>query len=763
MKNSSVKTRAGQVKTAPEKESGNKKRQWSWASRLSSLFLSFVLTTLILVLERQYGVEVHDFIVGEPSPRTLFSPFEITYTDDDTHQLLREEKSHSVPLIFSREPKILAEATGQIDRLFERIHKVKTENPTLPPVIETAKLPFEVSESALKVFLEEPDLDELRKYLQALIEQTFEQGVGDYSKKMELLEKRGGSVTILSADGKSEKAVFVRDLPTLNEWREIGEKKVSEMVGKKRHLKAPLLEVYHAVLKPNLFENEHETKERRKKAAESVEPIEEKIKKDELIVQRGMLITAPVRLRIDQIQKKLAEHKILNQLFAVGMLVLLTYFLSFIYLLYFEKRVLADLRLFLLIQAVFILTVLLCKMAALWPGSSLYLMPAALAPLMLALLGGSQLGFFGAVVISILISPLAKFDADIILPTLLSGVAGTFATLRVRRRIQFLKVGAASGLAYFLTLLALEIYQEYPFLDALQISAEGLANGLLITMPLCFLLLPLFEFAFNQTTDITLLELSDLNHPLLKRMVVEAPGTYHHSLTVSTLAESACEAIGANTLLARVGCYFHDIGKIARAEFFTENQGEKYAEKHEKLTPTMSCLIIMNHVKDGMELGRKYKLKDRILRFIPEHQGTGVVYYFYKKALDSAVPGERVNPNDYRYPGPKPQSKETAVALLADSTEAASRSLKDPSPESLRQLVRKIINDKFIDGQLDECDLTLRDLYKIQESFIYNLMAIFHTRVRYPATPDSPDDPNLFREDPFLKFRADSPSPSKLP
>jgi cyclic-di-AMP phosphodiesterase PgpH len=213
-------------------------------------------------------------------------------------------------------------------------------------------------------------------------------------------------------------------------------------------------------------------------------------------------------------------------------------------------------------------------------------------------------------------------------------------------------------------------------------------------------------------------------------------------------------ASAVTSLLARVGCYFHDIGKIARAEFFTENSQQK--NRHENLAPTQSCLIIMNHVRDGVELGRKYKLKEQILKFIPEHQGTGVIYYFYRKALDSAKPGQMINPEDFRYPGPKPQSRETAVALLSDSVEAASRSLKEPTPDSIRQLVRKIINDKFIDGQLDECDLTLRDLYKIQESFVRNLMAIYHTRVQYPTAQPEASRPDLFGESQFSKFRIES-------
>ncbi|MCM8774936.1 MAG: phosphohydrolase, partial [Candidatus Omnitrophica bacterium] len=175
--------------------------------------------------------------------------------------------------------------------------------------------------------------------------------------------------------------------------------------------------------------------------------------------------------------------------------------------------------------------------------------------------------------------------------------------------------------------------------------------------------------------------------------------------------------------------------------------------KHDMLTPTMSFLVIANHVKDGIEVGRKYKLKDRILQFIPEHHGTGVVYYFFKKALERAQPGQIVNADDFRYAGPKPQSRETAVALLADSVEAASRTLKDLTSGNIRQLVRKVINDKFIDGQLDECDLTLRDLFMIQESFVQNLIAIFHTRVRYPPKEEDPSRPDLFEDKQFSKFR----------
>jgi len=423
----------------------------------------------------------------------------------------------------------------------------------------------------------------------------------------------------------------------------------------------------------------------------------------------------------------------------------LTYALSFIYLYLFERKTLLSFRKILLIHSVFIVTLLLCKVIGQWSGSSPYLMPVAAAPLLLTILLNQRLGLWSVIVMAVLSAPLANFQTDVMTAALITSLAGILATVKLRKRLQFLKIGATVGFTYSLVLLIFQMLQGTSVNDVWMICLLGLANGFVITMPIVFIFLPLLESVFGFTSDITLLEISDLNHPLLKRMVVEAPGTYHHSLSVSTLAESACEAIGANSLLARVGCYFHDIGKIAESEYFTENQGQHTGNRHAKLTPQRSCEIILNHVKRGKELGRRYKLRDPILRFISEHQGTGVIYYFYRKAVDAAKPGEEVKADDYRYPGPKPQSKETAVALLADSTEAASRALKEPAPENIRQLVRKIINDKFIDGQLDECDLTLRDLYRIQESFIHNLMAIYHTRVPYPSKPESADTVDLFK------------------
>jgi len=251
--------------------------------------------------------------------------------------------------------------------------------------------------------------------------------------------------------------------------------------------------------------------------------------------------------------------------------------------------------------------------------------------------------------------------------------------------------------------------------------------------------LPLLENFFGVVTNIRLLELSDTNHPLLKKLNLEAPGTYLHSLIVANLAESAAENIGANSLLARVGAYFHDIGKISKAEYFVENQLYR-KDRHKALTPTMSKLVIINHVKEGVELARKYRLPQPVIDFISQHHGTSLISYFYHQATKDLTEKEKEEMKDeFRYPGPKPQTKETAIVLLADSIEAASRVLEEPTPSRIRELVKEIIRVKLEDGQLDESGLSLKELEKIEEVFIRLLTALFHARIEYPKTQNASD------------------------
>jgi putative nucleotidyltransferase with HDIG domain len=260
----------------------------------------------------------------------------------------------------------------------------------------------------------------------------------------------------------------------------------------------------------------------------------------------------------------------------------------------------------------------------------------------------------------------------------------------------------------------------------------GALNGLLVGI-LALGLLPSLESLFDITTNFKLLELSNLHQPILRQLILVAPGTYHHSIVLGTLAEAAAEAIGVNSLLVRVSAYYHDIGKIKKPAYFIENQMEAL-NRHDKLSPSMSSLIVTSHVKDGVELAKENNLPAPIIDIIRQHHGTCLITYFYQKAKDAENPKlEEVREQEYRYTGPKPQSKEAAIVMLADAVEAASKTLTDPTPARVQGMVKRIINNIFVDGQLEECDLTLRDLHQIAKAFVRILTGIFHHRVEYPG------------------------------
>lgn len=375
------------------------------------------------------------------------------------------------------------------------------------------------------------------------------------------------------------------------------------------------------------------------------------------------------------------------------------------------------------------------------PLSGFYLfMPLVAGAVVVRLVLSEGLAFLFAVALSCLASLLLENNLTTTLYFLIGSLAAVRLSGRVKSRSDIFKVGLELGGVNLLSFLMLNMINsvsvagsfEGTKLSALMVLAFG---GGLFSAVAVLVLLPVFESLFNYLSPIKLLEFGSLNHPLLREMIVRAPGTYHHSHMVGTLAEAACEAIGADALFARVACYFHDIGKLVKPSYFIENQrlGE---DRHSDLAPSMSALIISSHVKEGTELARQYKLPPRIVDIIPQHQGTKLITYFYSKAKETENRDLHVvDERDYRYPGPKPQTREAGVILLSDTVEAATRALKDRTPARLEEVVRNMINKNFIDGQLDECELTLQDLQIIGRCFIRILMGIYHQRVEYPEVP----------------------------
>ncbi|WP_109840632.1 HDIG domain-containing metalloprotein [Schnuerera ultunensis] len=311
---------------------------------------------------------------------------------------------------------------------------------------------------------------------------------------------------------------------------------------------------------------------------------------------------------------------------------------------------------------------------------------------------------------------------------LIGGSVGAFLVIKQQQRYNILINGLLIGISNLLTILSFGLIKKLEFMDILIKGGYGFLNGIFCAI-LTIGTLPIWENVFEVLTPLKLLELSNPNQALLKRLLIEAPGTYHHSIIVGNLSERAAEVVGADPLISRVGAYYHDIGKLIRPYFFKENQlGSD--NPHDKLQPNMSTLIITNHIKDGVALGKKNRLPKEIIDIIAQHHGDTVVFYFYHKAKENEL--SEVKIEDFRYLGPKPQTKEAAIVMLADSTEAAVRSIKEPTKKNIEEMIRNIIKGKLEDGQLEECDLTLKNLNTIANAFSSVMMGIFHERIEYP-------------------------------
>ncbi|HLC22122.1 MAG TPA: HDIG domain-containing protein, partial [Candidatus Methylomirabilis sp.] len=360
-----------------------------------------------------------------------------------------------------------------------------------------------------------------------------------------------------------------------------------------------------------------------------------------------------------------------------------------------------------------------------------YSIPVGLGGLLLTVLFNSRLAFAGALAISILTSLLTSAGLRFFLFSFVGSLTAIFALVGRKDRATLLGAGVMVGLANLYFILVWSLLSGATESLGLQLLC-GAVNGLFVAI-LSLGLLPVFEYLFEVATDFRLVELCNLNHPLLKEMILKAPGTYHHSVVVGTLAEAAAQAIGVNPLLCRVGAYYHDIGKMTKPLYFVENQANA-RDRHGKLRPSLSSLVIVSHVKAGIELARAHGLPPAVVEMIPQHHGTRLVTFFYDKAKKVQDPdlGE-VEEENFRYPGPKPQTKESAILMLADAVEASSRTLTERTPGRFQGLVAKIVTAIFSDGQLNECDLTFRELRLIEESFIRVLCGVYHPRVDYPG------------------------------
>lgn len=395
-----------------------------------------------------------------------------------------------------------------------------------------------------------------------------------------------------------------------------------------------------------------------------------------------------------------------------------------------------------LLSVIFFATIVCIKVFTYGSGKidwlSPYLTPISIAALLTTLLLHQRLGMVVAFVVGLLSGILNDFSLSVAVVGTVGGVTMAAVIPRARTAHDIWRSGLITGFAQAFVMLFLAVTLEFGKRQMGIATISAFGSGILSS----FIALgarPFLESFFSRISNLRLLELADVNHPLLKKMSIEAPGTFHHSLIVASLAEDAANSIGANGLLCRVGAYFHDIGKMVKAEYFIENQGT-FGNPHDQVSPSLSKIVITSHVKEGIALAKANKIDQQIVDFIPEHHGTSQIEYFYRKALkleESEEEKEEIDEETYRYPGPKPQSRETAIVMLSDSVEAASRTLEEPNHQRYKDLSYKIINKKLFDGQLDETSLTLKDLHTIAERFTATLTSIHHARIPYPDAQTS--------------------------
>ncbi len=712
-----------------------------------------------------------DIYVGEQ----IIAPFtfSINKSSEEYNQDLKEAREKVSPL-FVRSDSLAEEQLGKLGAFLDALER--TLKSIMPDSLKQRDLRDKFNNSNIVISKES---------LQALIQMSARSpkngGFGDFRRQVERIAKDVFYIGILSIDKRNLPPTarrlairyhadeMINDIDScydLESAKGVVLQKLRDSLGNNEAAVKAGYVILVPKLRPNLLYEASETQRRTDEAMARVPLAQGTVLEKERIIDSNEKITQEHILKL----RSLASERIAREgrdgggreiLRLAGKFIIVLLAIGFLALFIWHSRPLIyeDISKVFLIAIILLLvlgfTFFLRQMQA-----AEYLVPVALASLLLTVFCDYQLAFAGTVSLALLLGGIEGNQFNMAFVTVVVGSMSIAAVSRVRSRSWIFKAILFIFIGYVLAICAIGFVRYSPFSEMARAWLYAGINALLCPV-LSYGLMVIFEYVFDVTTDATLLELSDLNRPLLRELAMQAPGTYHHSILVGTLSEAAAEAIGANSLLARVGAYYHDIGKMDKPEYFVENQrGGK--NPHEKLAPSMSYLIIINHVKRGLEIAQEHRLPKDIRDFIPQHHGTNLISYFYKKALERTEDTE-VHESDFCYPGPKPQVKETGIVMLADSVEAAARSLRDPSVSRLRSIVHSIVEERFKKGELDECPLTLRDLNLIKESFIRTLNGVFHGRVRYGEDEPAPRLSRQTRDQDSSSLSSESETQAVLP
>ncbi len=712
---------------------------------------------LTLLLSPSLTLHPKEYEVGDIATKEVRSTQDLLVEDAKSTQEKRAEAERSVLSIYDFDPAVLSDSENRIRSTFESL------------AASFQKKEKGVDQSALrkKEWDASMRLSLNQKEWQVLEKERFNPAIGEAALKLIAPILNKGIVNDKELlDPDAEKGIILRNIQThgtrksfppfafldLKEARAKLRAQARPFLPLGKEASAVALKIGEHFLRLNLTFNKNETEGKKADAKEKVNPVYFQIKRGDVILRAGDRVQEEDLSKIKALKKAQERTHLLAILVGMGLLIFIISASLYQFATQNIRKVTLSQKDLLFCSTTLLGLIAFLKLFQLStdvlggeffsiPSSSyLYLFPIATGAMLVRIVLNSEVAIVFSLLASYFSATLMGNQLFYFIFTFVGGVIGAHKVARCEQRSILLKAGLTVGGINILMILSYWLISENFFrMTLLSDLIMGFLGGIIASV-LVLGIVPMIETLFGYTTDIKLLELANMDHPILKDLILQAPGTYHHSIIVGSLVEAAAKSISANPLLARVSAYYHDVGKLKKPLYFIENAGGG-ENKHEHLTPTMSSLILISHVKDGVEMARENRLGERIGHIILQHHGTSLISYFFQRAKEKENPDmESINENDFRYPGPKPQTKEAGIVMLADSVEAASRALTDPTPSRIKSLVQRVTNNIFLDGQMEECELTLKDIQKIQESFNRILTAIFHQRIDYPvsASTDSP-------------------------
>jgi putative nucleotidyltransferase with HDIG domain len=734
--------------------------------------LTLFTIIFVIILYPSLVITKHQYNLGDVVERDIKAPRDFFIEDQSATEKNRQQVMAEVLTVYDYDANLAKTLSRNVAQSFADIRafiesEQKEQQLEQENQAEPAEIPLPNRNVSLHTLVWEKQ-DQFEGIIgigvsigayKALVKEGFSKEIADFIARILTKILANGVVTNKEILLKElDKGIILRDVETkkermvgnLNQFygldqakamvRTIGQPYLKEL---EYTIKNLVIDFVQELIQPNITLNRSETEERKNKAAEEIKPVLYKIKAGEMLLREGERVNEVDLLKLKALQAKTKKEQIL--LSGLGAAMLLMCLLITTYILHLNRQgPMANYhnKNLLLIASVALTFFFLAAISASFsellthnspiaiPASSIYFgIPLASAAMIICLFLGLTVAIQIALVLAIGFAVIFQNSFEIFIYFMINGTMAAYWLRSCRERKIFIAAGAKLGLLNVVLATSINFYMgEFSSTKLLWDWAFAFMGGIgagVVTAGI----VPLVEIAFDYTTDISLLELANLDRPIMRRLMIEVPGTYHHSVIVGSLVEAAAMEIGANPLLAKVCGYYHDIGKIKKPLYFIENQTNG-KNKHDKLAPSMSSLILIAHIKDGVEIAREIKLGQEIIDTIRQHHGTSLIKFFYEKAKQLKG-GDAVKIDNFRYPGPKPQTKETGLVMLADVVEAASRTLDNPTPSRIQGLVQNLINKIFSDGQLDSCELTLKDLHNIAKSFNKILYGIHHHRIEY--------------------------------